>query len=398
MKWMFDFRDYEARNKTGDELSEEQARGDYLTGSPAVSKDGNIYFSTIQGFLFSLDTKGTLRWAVGGRNTELESCGYPVVGDDGTVYSAGIGCITKAFNPDGALKWQAEASFQKAALGSNGILYGIQPPNQVMGLDAATGQQKSSWTYSELQDNMFMETNNLAIGKDGTVYVSSWAGTLFAFTPDLHLKWTFQTQNTISSSPAVASDGTVFIGDHWTGRTFKSGQWETAPNYDAFVYAITPDGKLKWKFKETLPQYHQDPPVREWTDAPAVLSDGTLFFGLSRCGADACPHPVLYSLKDGKLLWKAKTFMDIGMTPALGSDGTVYVGSANKFVWAFKGEKVLWRFKSGGMVTEPLVLLPGGTLYAASDKFYALKTESPEPSQSSWPRFQGNLQNTGQAE
>eukprot|EP00966_Prymnesium_polylepis_P277999 6423200-Prymnesium_polylepis.1 len=44
--------------------------------------------------------------------------------------------------------------------------------------------------------------------------------------------WRFQTGARIQSSPAIAADGTVYVG---------SG--------DFFIYAITPDGELRWRFK-----------------------------------------------------------------------------------------------------------------------------------------------------
>ncbi|MHC4184039.1 MAG: hypothetical protein ACYSR0_11900, partial [Planctomycetota bacterium] len=46
------------------------------------------------------------------------------------------------------------------------------------------------------------------------------------------IKWTFQAGTSISSSPVIGIDGTIYIGSK-----------------DKHLYAINPDGTLKWKFE-----------------------------------------------------------------------------------------------------------------------------------------------------
>ncbi|GEM_PF-6571050 len=53
-----------------------------------------------------------------------------------------------------------------------------------------------------------------AIADDGTIYVGSDDNYLYAINPDGSLKWKFQTQNMIRSSPAIADDGTIYVGSH----------------------------------------------------------------------------------------------------------------------------------------------------------------------------------------
>jgi len=47
------------------------------------------------------------------------------------------------------------------------------------------------------------------------------------------LKWKFQTDAQINSSPVIANDGTIYIG----------------PSADNYLYALNPDGTLKWKYQ-----------------------------------------------------------------------------------------------------------------------------------------------------
>lgn len=53
-----------------------------------------------------------------------------------------------------------------------------------------------------------------AIDGDGTVYIGSSDGKLYAINADGALKWSFQTKDAIESSPAIGPDGTVYIGSN----------------------------------------------------------------------------------------------------------------------------------------------------------------------------------------
>ena len=70
-----------------------------------------------------------------------------------------------------------------------------------------------------------------AIGADGTVYVGSCDNKLYAINPDGSLKWAYTTGDDGDSSPAIGADGTVYVG-----------------SYDGKLYAINPDGSLKWSY------------------------------------------------------------------------------------------------------------------------------------------------------
>jgi outer membrane protein assembly factor BamB len=48
-----------------------------------------------------------------------------------------------------------------------------------------------------------------AIAPDGTVYVGSWDSFLCALDPVGAVKWRYETETRIASSPAIALDGTI---------------------------------------------------------------------------------------------------------------------------------------------------------------------------------------------
>ena len=75
--------------------------------------------------------------------------------------------------------------------------------------------------------------------------IESWAG-------DGELKWVFQTGGHVTPSPAIASDGTIYVG-----------------SYDDNLYAINPDGTQKWAFRTR----------GDVLSSPAIGSDGTIYVG-----------------------------------------------------------------------------------------------------------------------
>jgi outer membrane protein assembly factor BamB len=54
------------------------------------------------------------------------------------------------------------------------------------------------------------------VGADGTIYIGSWNGNLYAINPDGSLRWKFATGSTVDSSPAIGNDGSLYFGseDH----------------------------------------------------------------------------------------------------------------------------------------------------------------------------------------
>tara|TARA_B100000427_G_C15256943_1_gene484788 strand:- start:47 stop:334 length:288 start_codon:yes stop_codon:yes gene_type:complete len=58
---------------------------------------------------------------------------------------------------------------------------------------------------------------------------------------------------------------------------------------------------------------------------------------------------------------------------------------------------VLWEFETGDSVTSSPAIGPDGTVYIGSrdGKLYAIKTDSKGLAKSSWPMFRQNAQRTG---
>ena len=144
----------------------------------------------------------------------------------------------------------------------------------------------------------------------------------------------------------------------------------------------------------------------------AVLFGLTLIIALS-CGKKDPVHPPASNTeaakpalkvaptKHEKFLWKFKTGGSVYSSPAIGSNGTVYVGSFDKKLYAINGKTgdKLWEFKVGDNVENSPAIGPNGTVYFGSwDKsLYAIETDSSGLAKSSWPMRGQNPQHTGRA-
>jgi len=112
------------------------------------------------------------------------------------------------------------------------------------------------------------------------------------------------------------------------------------------------------------------------------------------------PEPKTNVGKPDTVLWEFKTAGEVNSSPAIGSDGTVYVGgSYDKKLYALSGKTgdKLWEFETGRNVRSSPAIGPDGTVYVGSldNKLYAIKTDSKGPAKSPWPMFGQNAQRTG---
>jgi len=183
-----------------------------------------------------------------------------------------------------------------------------------------------------------------AIGSDGTIYVGSSesserASNLYAINPNGTLKWKFGAGDEVRSSPAINSDGTIYVGSR-----------------DHYLYAINPNGTLKWKFGA----------AGEVDSSPAISSDGTIYFR----GGD-----YLYAINpNGTLKWKFGAAGEVDSSPAIGSDGTIYFGSEDYCFYAINPNGTLkWSLKTEYEVDSSPAIGSDGTIYVGSGHYiYAI--------------------------
>lgn len=161
--------------------------------------------------------------------------------------------------------------------------------------------------------------------------------------------WTYQTGGKITAGAAIGVDGTLYFGAQ-----------------DKKVYALNPDGTLKWAYAHNYPIYYS---------SPAIGLDGTIYIGADK---------VLAINPNGTLKWSYGGVNITGLinaTPAIGSDGTIYalsslvIGPAdNKLIALDANGSKKWEYPTGGTGSSSPALGPDGTIYfgCSDGKLYAL--------------------------
>jgi len=220
-----------------------------------------------------------------------------------------------------------------------------------------------------------------AIGSDGTVYIGSNASKLHAVAPDGTEDWNYPTSAFVRFAPAVTADGGLCFGDNL-----------------GIFRALNPDGTLRWESATQAP----------WAGGPVVSADGMIYVGASdnklyaigangvrrwwftAGGAVSSPAigtdgSIYFTSGDGKLYaldpngakrWDYALGASYGSIPAIGSDGTVYVGGgeSGRLLSVHADGSGGWECATGPYITSNLAIAADGTLYVGCDdgKLYAV--------------------------
>ena len=196
-----------------------------------------------------------------------------------------------------------------------------------------------NWTYRT--GNWVMSSP--AIGSDGTIYVGSADNKIYAINANGTLKWSYTTGMAVISSPTIGSDGTIYIGSN-----------------DGKLYALNPDGTLKWSYSNG----------DSVTASPAIGADGSIYIGIGT---------KLYALNpDGTLKWSYTTGNQIESSATIGLDGTIYIGSNDNKIYAINSDGTLkWSYATGSLITSSPGIGLDGTIYVGSfdKKIYALNPD-----------------------
>jgi len=235
--------------------------------------------------------------------------GRPTIGGDGTIYVPSHDGRLHALDPSTepmTVKWLARtgtsAAYTSVVISPDRPIYTCDvqaaPPFGIQALDPVDGTRIG---YHTLPENCYSPS----IAVDGTIYVGA-GKTLFAFDPLLVRERWHKSYDTnvraFDGVPAIGPEGTIYIGvqNHGVAAIDASSGEETG----------------------LFPLGNGIPGI-------AVGGDGTIYFG-TWAGAS-----VIYALTPQmKQLWKLPIALDAGCfsSPAIGADGTVYVGCADGMI------------------------------------------------------------------
>jgi len=308
--------------------------------------------------------------------------GGPVIGKDGTIYQGTDLHQLLALSPSGVLKWSIPTPYRVSATPA------ILPDGRIVFVD------EGGTIYAANPDGSISWTNHAgvgsgaddgpAIGRNGTIYAGIGPA-VYAFRSDGTTLWSYQLGGNALGPVAVRPDGTVYAA---SSRLFAIGPggsllWETDPlqigsvsigpdgtvyansKLPPTVYAYNSDGTLKWKYQaDTCCGV-------DVAATPAIGTDGTIYVGqnLSEHGAMLALNP------DGTLKWRAD-YGHAPTSPALDADGTIYYGggSGTPSVFALNPDGSLkWEYDTAdGYLRTAVAIGLHHRLYAGTAKaFYA---------------------------
>ena len=311
--------------------------GDRVQCSPAIAIDGSIICGSFDGFIYSLDQRGSELWRY--------PAGGPVyavaIGPDGRIFASGdfgICCI----DPSGFLMWNNNKTGPVRAcplILPSGKLYAGSIEGIFYSIDTFSGEIADTL---KADDSIVLPA---AADSAGTVYFTCDDNRIYAVDDDssgLTTKWTFRVDESFSGGPVIFGDNIyAAAGKKVFCFSMEGSQvWNASlPSHvypgpvvssNGTVYAGTWSGNIYGLEWETGRRTGVIPAGAVVTSTPALDIAGSLFFGCD----DACLHCFSPS---GFLLWKFETKGAVRSSPVIGIDGTVYFGSDDNWIYAMAG-------------------------------------------------------------
>lgn len=274
---------------------------------PTYAADGNLYFGDDLTW-YGYNRIGDIHWSVG----DAYGCRHSALAVDrnGWTYiwnSAGLMAIS-AWN--GNLQWQIQSSAGVFALGRDGSLYHTNNSSYFPALHALNPDGTAKWSKE------CCSWSSPSIGADGTIY-TVYNSNLTAYDQNGNVLWEYPLPGSLVApyaSPAIGSDGTLYIGTMPSAGEATGATRETT---NGALYAINPDGTLKWRFEVTIPG------GMDSISMPAIVDNqDNIFFGTTRnrwYGLDRFGH----------VLWQITVPTGGSIIgPAIPRDGVLYIATS----------------------------------------------------------------------
>jgi len=187
----------------------------HLSGQPP-----KVYISSNRGLTALNYQTGAKLW----QNAQVLTRSQPALGADGTIFTTSIEGVVAVNTQDGMMKWTfshaAAREWTCPVIGMDGTVYigSIEgsTPFRVFALDENNGEKR--WEFTGEKPRNFQGAPHgqsppaPTVGADGTVYIGSPEGKLYALNGQTGVKrWELEAESPITTSPIIDKDGTLWL-------------------------------------------------------------------------------------------------------------------------------------------------------------------------------------------
>lgn len=252
----------------------------------------------------------------------------------------------------------------------------------------------SGWRFDSTD---LLERCAPAVASDGTVYVGG-AGGLYAVRSSGFLKWSSDFGGALDgsvqlkASPAIGLDGSIIVGLN-NGELYAlspddgSVRWQVALSHPVLSAAtIGPLGRIYLQNERYLYAFDQQgrklwrtqiaSKAALWRCSPALGQDGSIYangLGLDADSNEGYTHAVN---PDGSIRWSfaSGALGAAGSGPAVGPDGRVYTFGFDRFEAINIDGTLAWDYDTGFAPNTPAIAADG-TIYVNGSELFALSPE-----------------------
>ncbi len=189
-----------------------------------------------------------------------------------------------------------------------------------------------------------------AVATDGTIYVGSEDRCLYAINPDGSQKWSFQTGGPVNSSPVIDTKGNIYFASD-----------------DGYLYCLTPEnpGTLWPRVSAATSDHIFSTPALSIDDGTLYIAstDAGLYAVDTKTGRFKWPHPFVTGSKNVS-------------SPVVAHDGTIYVGSLDNYLYAVNSNgKQKWKINLLTDIFGSPSLDADGTIFIGTSGFAGTKDD-----------------------
>ncbi|WP_414660062.1 S8 family serine peptidase [Horticoccus sp. 23ND18S-11] len=359
--------------------------GSSITCAPTIGPDGAVYVGSTDGFFHAFNADGTRRWPAIDLSSSSQDTSAAALAPDGTLYfgsgrnalQAGTARLRAYNSTTGAKKWEVVVGTgvnanNAVALGADGTIYVHSDEGRLFAYTdtGTTAQQK--WSVA-IPGTSYA---SVSIGADGTIYLgcddpalTNPVHRLFALNPATgETKWSFPVDNPIYTAAAIDAAGNLYFG------TLSSGR----------LYSVTPNGLQRWIYRGA---------TLGTSSSPAFSPSGTTVYF---AGYDGVLHAV--DTTTGAPRWTFKLGKEVrASSPAVDANGVIYIGSYDGLIYAVNPDGTLKRTWSTGNIVRSSPAIAGRTLYIGSNDQQLYAFDIGTGTAGPWTQYRQNARRTGRA-